>query len=254
MGTVDASKLQTMRVENLEEPDRTGTVPDDQTGMAEPGRRGSGGRRGEGLSRQGQVLGVSGLQTMQVGPSGTQIDRSGVPPRTKRKKPFSRGDPTVMPVEIYLGGATGEEGAAMAAPPPQPTKAKRKKPYGKRTWEEQKEAMDLEEKRAKDDDERERFRLQRLAPKEEKVKKNLVNYRPRAPRNTTQFLIDSREDDEISTGEDSVGIDEHGSMMDQSFEFLKLRSEIHRSANKISPQVRDEDMSVALLVTGVGDS
>ena len=109
--------------------------------------------------------------------------------------------------------------------------ARRKKrtPYSKKTWQEQMSLLDQEAERARRIEEQEEKKLQRLPPLGKLSVAKLDKVRPKAPRNTTQFLIDSHgTDDDDTLDDDTIQIDEHGSMSAQSSELLALRDEIRK--------------------------
>jgi hypothetical protein len=102
-----------------------------------------------------------------------------------------------------------------------PKRKRRRTPYSKRSWQEQMEILDQEAERARRQDEQEEARLRRLKP---------GDVMPKAPRNTTQFLIDSHasdNEDSLKDG-DEIEIDEHGTMTDQSSELLAIREELRK--------------------------
>ena len=115
---------------------------------------------------------------------------------------------------------------------------KRKKPvpYSRRSWQEQKEMLDHEAERERRNEEQERQRLERLPSLDQLPVPELDKVRPSAPRNTTQFLINDREeymnngvddvDGNSSTNED--GIDEHGTMKGMTDELLAFRDEMRK--------------------------
>ena len=109
---------------------------------------------------------------------------------------------------------------------------KRRIPYSKKTWQEQKEMHDNEEARARKSEEQERERLQKLPRLDELSQMELEKVRPTAPRNTTQFLITAHEDEDEEEEENKDGFDAHGSMRGQSKELLALRDEIRKGASE----------------------
>ena len=118
------------------------------------------------------------------------------------------------------------------------TRRKKKKPYGRRTWLEQKAVQDEESRKAELSQVKEAKRLQRLP----KNGADLSQYRPSAPRNTTQFLIDSKHADDgahngssNNNGNENDDRADHGSMFGFRNELAALKLEVIGVRKRGSP-------------------
>jgi hypothetical protein len=133
----------------------------------------------------------------------------------KKKAVSSETGPTIPITEV--------DRSASAEKP----KKRKRTPYSKKTWQEQMEQLQHEAERARRLEEQEQKRLERLPPLEKLSADKLNSIRPKAPRNTTQFLIDSHASDEDPSANNEE-FDEHGTMSEQSEEILAIREELRK--------------------------